>query len=563
MRENLGKIRSIFKSPGLAATFRWSRCVHLRIVLICLITVAVTLFSLCFTIATKGLVDGAVSSNMNQLRKYAILLGLLILIQHGLSAVRAVVRLRATTDLQKTMQGMLVKELLSKEYPGLKGYHSGELVNRVFSDMNVVKNGVMSILPNFIGVAVSFIGAAAILIAMDWHFVILMLVGGLLGLAVVLLFRKPLKDRHKRMQEAEGALHADMQETLENVRLIKSSVSEQRAVQRITGHQDFLAREQIRQGMFSFWMNNSMGLVFELSWLFCMIWGCINIYHGNLTYGSLAAMIQLIGRIQGPIANSLSMASQAYGVTSSAERLLELTDLPDEEETQKLPDFDEIRMDNITFKYDDGVEEVLQSINWTIHKGDFLALTGMSGGGKTSLFQLLLGIYKPTSGRLDFVLGDTVVPASRGTRSLFAYVPQGNTLFSGTLRDNLTMFTDSATDEEIDRAVKAACIDHVVADIGLDAVLGERGVGLSEGQAQRVAVARALLTGAPILLLDEATSALDEKTEAKLLKNISKMRDKTCIIVTHRRAALNICDYVLHIADGKMTQASQDQSDKI
>jgi len=315
--------------------------------------------------------------------------------------------------------------------------------------------------------------------------------------------------------------------------------------------------------MFSFWMNNSMGLVFELSWLFCMIWGCINIYHGKLTYGSLAAMIQLIGRIQGPIANALSMASQAYGVTSSAERLLELTDLPDEEETQKLPDFDEIRMDNITFKYDDGVEEVLQSINWTIRKGDFLALTGMSGGGKTSLFQLLLGIYKPTSGRLDFVLGDTVVPASRGTRSLFAYVPQGNTLFSGTLRDNLTMFTDSATDEEIDRAVKAACIDHVVEDIGLDAVLGERGVGLSEGQAQRVAVARALLTGAPILLLDEATSALDEKTEAKLLENISKMRDKTCIIVTHRRAALNICDYALHIADGKMTQVSREQSDKI
>jgi len=381
-----------------------------------------------------------------------------------------------------------------------------------------------------------------------------MLAGGLLGLGLVLLFRKPLKERHKRMQEAEGALHADMQETLENVRLIKASVSEQRAVRRIGGHQEFLAAEQIRQGMFSFWMNNSLGLVFELSWLFCMIWGCINIYHGILTYGSLAAMIQLIGRIQSPIANAVSMASQAYGVTSSAERLLELTDLPDEEETERLPDFDEIRMDNITFKYDDGVEEVLQSINWTIRKGDFLALTGMSGGGKTSLFQLLLGIYRPTSGRLDFVLGDTVAPASRGTRSLFAYVPQGNSLFSGTLRDNLTMFTDSASDEEIFRAAKAACIDHVVADIGLDAKLGERGVGISEGQAQRIAVARALLTGAPILLLDEATSALDEKTEARLLENISAMRDKTCIIVTHRRAALEICDYTLHIADGKMKE---------
>ena len=246
----------------------------------------------------------------------------------------------------------------------------------------------------------------------------------------------------------------------------------------------------------------------------------------------------------------MSIASQLYGVSSSAERLLELTELPAEEEGEVLHSFDEIVMDDITFKYDDGIEEVLQHVNWTIKRGDFMALTGISGGGKTSLFQLLLGIYRPTKGRMLFRAGDLEVPASRGTRALFAYVPQGNTLFSGTLRDNLTMFTDSATDEEIQAAVDAACLTAVVEDIGYDAVLGERGVGLSEGQAQRVAVARALLTKAPILLLDEATSALDEKTEAKLLKNISKMRDKTCIIVTHRRAALDICDYTLHIEGG-------------
>ena len=306
--------------------------------------------------------------------------------------------------------------------------------------------------------------------------------------------------------------------------------------------------------MFSFRMNDSMGLVFDFSWLFCMLWGCMNIYRGNLTYGSLAAMLQLIGRIQGPIANAVSIASQLYGVTSSAERLLELTDLPDEEEGEVLHSFDEIVMDDITFKYDDGIEEVLQHVNWTIHRGDFMALTGISGGGKTSLFQLLLGIYKPTKGQMLFRDGDKVVPASRGTRALFAYVPQGNTLFSGTLRDNLTMFTDSATEEEIRAAVEAACLTAVVDDIGYDAVLGERGVGLSEGQAQRVAVARALLSGAPILLLDEATSALDDRTEAKLLENISKMRDKTCIIVTHRAAALSICDYTLHIEEGTMSR---------
>ena len=554
MTDNLKKIKKIIRSPGLAAVWRWSKSVHWKVVVICLITVVTTLFSLGFTMATKGLVDGAVSANRHDLRRYAVMLGVIILIQHSLSAANALLRVKTSSFLQKSLQGMLVDELLSKAYPSVKGYHSGELVNRVFSDVSVIKNGVMNILPNFINIGVSFTGAAIILITMDWRFVILMITGGVLGLGLVLLFRRPMKQRHKRMQEAEGALHASTQETMENIRLIKASVSEHRATKQIRLHQEGLMKEQIRQGMFSFWMNNSMGLVFDFSWLFCMVWGCLNIYRGHLTYGSLAAMIQLIGRIQGPIANAVSLAAQAYGVSSSAERLLELTDLPNEEEGEKLTDFDLIDLDNITFKYDDGVEEVLQSINWTIHKGDFLALTGISGGGKTSLFQLLLGIYKPTAGQVLFRSGSKEVRACRGTRSLFAYVPQGNTLFSGTLRDNLTMFTDEADDEEVLAAAKAACIDHVVEDIGLDAVLGERGVGLSEGQAQRVAVARALLSKAPILLLDEATSALDEKTEAKLLQNISAMRDKTCIIVTHRRAALDICDYTLRIADGEMTQ---------
>ena len=557
MSGNIKKLTSIFHSPGIAAVVRWSKCVHIKVVLVCLLTVVATVCSLGFTLATKGLVDSAVSSKSSELTRYGLILVGIILAQHLLSAARAWLRVHASADLQQSLQRMLVKEILAKEYPRLKGYHSGELVNRVFSDMSVIKNGIMSILPNLIGIVVSFIGASAILIAMDWHFVILLIIGGVLGLALVVAFRNPMKKRHKRMQEAEGALHASMQETLENIRLIKSSVSEERAQKQIFKHQDFLHMEQIRQGMFSFRMNDSMGLVFDFSWLFCMLWGCMNIYRGNLTYGSLAAMLQLIGRIQGPIANAVSIASQLYGVTSSAERLLELTDLPDEEEGEKPESFDEIRMDNITFKYDDGVEEVLQSVNWTIKRGDFMALTGISGGGKTSLFQLLLGIYKPTKGQMIFKCGDKELQASRGTRTLFAYVPQGNTLFSGTLGDNLTMFTDSATDEEIRQAVRAACLDRVVADIGLDAVLGERGVGLSEGQAQRVAIARALLTKAPILLLDEATSALDERTEAKVLQNISAMRDKTCIIVTHRRAALEICDYTLHIDQGVMKEAGE------
>ena len=237
----------------------------------------------------------------------------------------------------------------------------------------------------------------------------------------------------------------------------------------------------------------------------------------------------------------------------------EVIGLPDEDQGTELRSFDAIRLEDVSFHYDDGTDHVLVNVNATIKSGDFVALTGISGGGKTSLFQLLLGIYRPKGGAVLFQHGDVTVPASRGTRSLFAYVPQCNSLMSGTLEENLTMFTDHATDDDIKEAVHAACLDDLVAEVGMDAKLGERGIGLSEGQAQRVAIARALLSKAPILLLDESTSALDEQTEAKLLENIDAMRDKTVIIVTHRRAALAICDYQLHIENGHMTRIGTDQ----
>ena len=560
MKENLSKVKQIFRSPAIAAIFKWSKSVHLKIMFICLLTVTTTLFSLGVTLTTRGLIDGAISYRTNAVLKYGLILGGLFFIQRMIAVLLSLLRTEASSILQKSLQGMLSEEILTKDYASLRGFHSGDLVNRVFSDMAVVKDGVVTTLPSFVSIGVSFFGAAAILISMDWRFVILLLVGGALGLGIVLLFRNPMKQRHKRMQEAEASLHATTQESLENIRLIKASVSENRTLEHIRKRQETLRKEQVRQGRFSTVMNNSMGAVFDMSWFFCMIWGCVSISRGNLTYGSLAAIIQLIGRIQGPIANAVNLAARAYGVISSAERLQELTDLPTEEDGEHLPDFGFICVENMSFHYPDSKECVLNNVNCTIRRGDFVAMTGISGGGKTSLFHLLLGIYHPTEGSVFF---QTVVrenesaiqrevPAGKGTRDLFAYVPQGNTLFSGTLRENLTMFTDSATDEEIMTAVKAACIEELVEDIGLQAILGERGMGLSEGQAQRVAVARALLSGAPILLLDESTSALDEETEARLLANISAMRDKTCFIVTHRKAAKMICDYELHISEGKL-----------
>ena len=552
--EDLEKVRKMFRSPAMVQVLRWSKCVHGKILCICVLNVILVFCSLGVTLVTKGLVDAAVSSQQDLLWKNGFMLLGLVLVQLGLGFILSLVRIKASSKLQRHLQGTLIQDILTKEYAALKGYHSGELVNRVFSDAGVIRSGALGILPGIISTLVSFIGAAAILIALDWRFVLLLAFAGVIGSVIVLLFRKPMKERHMRMQKAEDKLHASIQETLENIRLIKASLSEKRIFRQIDNRQEIMEKEQVRQGKFHAVMNNSMGLMFTFSWLFCMLWGCAAIFRGEMTYGSLAAMIQLIGRVQGPIANVVGIAGEIYRVIASAERLMEVTDLPSEGMGELLTDFDEINIDHVTFRYEDGTDDVLREISGTIRKGDFVALTGTSGGGKTSLFQLLLGIYSPNSGKVAFRKGSEETIACRESRALFAYVPQGNTLFSGTLRENLIMFTDETSEEQIREALRVACIEDMANEIGLDAELGERGVGISEGQAQRVAVARALLTGAPILLLDESTSALDEETEARMLENISAMRDKTCLIVTHRKAALAICNYQLHIAEGKMTR---------
>ena len=552
--ENLKKLIHIFHNPAIDSLKEWGHCIRGRIIIICILNVIISLISLGTTIATKFLIDSAIVSDMHAIKVCGAVLLSLIIFECLVYVTLSILHSNASAKLQRNMQSMLLREFLVKDYADIKGYHSGELVNRFFSDVAVVRNGLTSIMPETISMAVSFLGAAIILIVMDWRFIILLIVGGFLGLGIVLAFREPMKTRHKRMQEAEDALHASAQEALANIRLIKASTSEKRTFRYIGIRQAGLEAEQIRRGRFSAFMNHGMGLVFDISWFLCMMWGCICISRGSLTYGSLAAIIQLIGRIQGPIANAVTIAGSAYGVVSSAERLHEITGLHSEKQGETLKDFDSIELRDITFQYNDGNEEVLQDISCEIQKGEFVALTGISGGGKSSLFQLLLGIYQPTVGEVLFHLGNKEVHASRGTRGLFAYVPQGNTLFSGTLRDNLVMFTDEVSEQEIQEACRTACIEDLVSEIGYDAAIGERGVGLSEGQAQRVGIARALRSKAPILLLDEATSALDEETEARLLANISEMRDKTCIIVTHRKAALSICDYVMHLENGRMTK---------
>ena len=540
--------------------WQWSKTRHLSIFGICILSMIGTCGSLVIAAATRGLIDSAVGRDGRQFLFNAILISGAVLTIRLCGLISGLLSAKTGAELLRDLRTMVLRRLLHKQYAELDGFHSGELVNRMFSDVGIVRNGIMEAVPAIVSMAVGFAGAAVLLIRMDWRFIPLMLAGGLLGLILIAAFHKPMTSRHKAAQESEGRLHAALQELLENLRLVKASGTEKRMEGRTEDRQQAFLAAQLRKGRFSVSMNNSISLVFQLSWLFCMLWGCYGIYCGRLTYGMLAAILQLLGQIQGPFSKAAGVADQLYGTISSAERLKELLDLPEEEPVpadDSVPDreFREIRLCGVDFSYRRRAEPVLKQVNLTIRAGEFAAVTGASGSGKSTLFQLLLGIYQPVGGELKFCFADgKEMAVSRSTRGLFAYVPQGNTLFSGTLRENLTMFTDSASDEEILQAARLACLDRFLAELsdGLDTVIGERGIGLSEGQAQRVAVARALLSRAPILLLDECTSALDEKTETELLRNIASLRGKTCLIVTHRRAALEICNSRIHIGAGKV-----------
>lgn len=560
------KIIRMLKSPALADIWRWSEGNHWSVFWICILNLIVSGGSLVITVATKGIIDGATAHMSSQMWFYAIVMIITLLLVRIASLLSGLLSVRTGEVLLKEIRCILLRKLLRKQYASLNGYHSGELVNRMFSDVSVVRNGILDIVPRLVSMAVSFVGAAVILISMDWKFVAVLVAGGGLGMFLLVVFKNPMKTRHKAVQESEGRLHAVLQETLENLQLVKASVSEVRMEHQVARRQEMFLEMQLKKGFLSSYISAGINLLFQLGWLFCMLWGCWGIYQGHLTYGMLAAMIQLVGQIQGPIASAAGIAGQTYSTISSAERLKEILDLPEEEDCGPVgqsilyEQLSEIRIENMDFSYGRGEQSVLEHVNCSIRPGDFVAVTGVSGGGKSTLFQLLLGIYQPCSGRLCFCFNNDSGPAaqetaSRKTRALFAYVPQGNTLFSGTLRENFAMFTDGVTDEEIWQAARLACIDHLIAELedGLDTVIGERGIGLSEGQAQRVAIARALLSKAPILLLDESTSALDEETEAKVLENISSLKDKTCLIVTHRSAAIRICDYRIHIETGKVS----------
>ena len=504
----------------------------------------------------RDLIDAAVEGNRGGIIHSGILLATVVLTQF-------IIRISCnilSEDVQARMESRLRADILAclmrREYSALGDYHSGELLNRMFSDVSVVVSGVISIVPTAANNLVRIVFAAGVLLSLDWRFGIFFIAAGLFVFAATRFFRPKMKRLHTRVQECEGAVRSFLQETVENLLAVRIFSAEHKMLSRNEENQTGMYKARMKRSAFSVAANAGLGLAFGAGYIFALMWGAAGIYGGTMSYGTLTAVLQLVNQIQSPFAGLSSLFPRYFSMCASAERIIALEKLPEEKPAQKLlaaEDFRKIILENVSFSY--GENHVLKNVGIEVEKGDFVSLTGISGGGKSTLFLLLLGAYSPDSGSVSFLSDGGSFSAGRETRPLFAYVPQGNLLFSGTIYENISFLNDNAGEDEVRGAAEIACAMEFIDALpdGMNTRVGENGFGLSEGQAQRIAVARAILGGAPILLLDEATSALDEQTEARLLKNISALDGKTVIIVTHRPAALKICTKHLLLKDGNIS----------
>ena len=509
-----------------------------------------------FALGTRGVVNAAASREAAALLRACIVQAALIAaLLLSLTGVRAL-RDTLSAQLERDWKRRYLKKLLHAEYAACAEFHTAELLNRMNNDARAVTDGLLSTLPGLASMLVRLGGAAAALLAMSPGFTLAALGAGVLVAAVTAAARKRLKSLHKQLGEAEGKTAAFLQEVLEKLLLVQALDAAEAAQSRADALLDGRYALQKRRKNVSLLANTCVSALGYGAGFVTLVWCAIGIMQGRMTFGDLSAMTALVSQLQGPFVNLSGVMPQMIAMLGSCERLMELDALPDEPACARVDaaavyaSLQSIDARGLSFVYDR--EAVLEDVCFSIPKGSFTVITGESGAGKSTLLKLMLGVYHPQAGALTLRTRDGKIPCGPAARPLFAYVPQGNLLFSGTLRDNLTLARPDASDDEIRLAVYASCMDAFLPELplGLDTPLGENATGLSEGQAQRVSIARAVLSGAGILLLDEATSALDAQTEREVLARLRALGNRTCIAVTHRPAALELAQTRLDVQGG-------------
>lgn len=530
--------------------------VRKRIPALLLLTVSHILSALLgvmFALGTRQVIDTAVSGDRDAFFQACLIQGGIILGSLIFLTLSRHLREHLSQVLNRDWKRDLLSVLLHGDYSAVSKYHSAELINRMNNDVRTLDDGLLGIVPNLCSMITKLIAAFLVLLGLEPVFTLLLMAAGLAIVLATALMRRRLKGMHKQVSEANGKVSGFFQEALEKLLMVQAmdvSVEMERRSDELLEARLQMQRKRKNISLFA---NTSVSVMSYAASFIALVWCAFGLLRGQLSFGSLTAVTQLVSQLQNPFVSLSAIIPQYIAASAAAERIMELAELEQEpapvaeDPTTLYARLDAICAEHLTFSYDR--DDILRDAAFRLPKGSFAVITGPSGIGKSTLLKLLLGIFQPESGSLYMDCSQEKRPLDRSTRRMFAYVPQGNLLLSGTLRDNLTIVKPDASEEEIALAVYTSAMDEYLPQLpqGLDTVIGESGAGLSEGQAQRLAIARAVLGCAPILLLDESTSALDAQTEETVLQRIRALPDRTCIAVTHRPAAIALCDWNLEM----------------
>ena len=501
---------------------------------------------------SKNVIDSAITHNYDVLINAVALLVCLIMVQFLLNFSYMKISADIVSKHSLKLQRHIFSNVVNMDYATVSCMHSGELLNRITTDSDVVMCAIIGIVPQIIAFATGVVSAfGALLIIQPLFAVVCAVTGVVVGIGAVLWGRR-LKKYTLMCREWSDKGNSFMLECIQNILVIKSYANEQSVTNQAEEIQKNTYKVLKKRNINNILASLAAEFAFTFGYFLALGWGAFGIAFGTITYGNLMAMVQLVGKVQSPFKGIASVIPQYYQMLASAERLMDIVQFAEEKTDCNISDLETIEFENISFSYNKE-EKVIKNATFKINKGDFILISGISGIGKSTLLKLMLNMYKPDEGKI--VLRDekgNVYTLNNGCRKLFAYVPQGNMVLSGTIEDNIAFFSNDIDSNKIEDCLKLACLWDDVCDMpeGVKTYVGENGMGLSEGQVQRLAVARALYRDVPVLLLDEATSALDVKTEEKMLENIRNLNNKTCILISHKKGVEKYMDKKIIIENG-------------
>ena len=511
-----------------------------------------------FVFASKKLVDIAVvvlqtDAERSGLWVWASIMIGIVIGRIGLNALRSYLQTRTEINLKNRLRRRLFDVLLHLQNDGgSTRYHSGDLLNRMQEDVRVVSTAFSSSIPNLLGTSLQFVAAFVFLMMLDARLGLLVIVIVPAGIIAGRYITARIKGLTHDIRKSDSQVQSHLQESLQHIALLQTMEYTQTSGASLEGLQGELYDNELKRVRFSILSRIFISLAFQAGNTAAFLWGVFGISHGTVTYGMMTAFLQLVAQIQRPLIEMSSQIPTVIHATASIDRIMDLESLPREEidEPVLLEGTAGIRVSDVTFAYPDSSTNVLDGFSYDFRPGSRTAIVGPTGVGKSTLIRLLLSLLKPQGGSIDVYNNIGIAPVSPATRCNLVYVPQGNSLFSGTIRDNLLMGNPEATEQQMRDALHTAAADFVLElPSGIDTQCFEAGGGLSEGQAQRIAIARALLRPGSILLLDEFSSALDAETEITLMQRLTaSLPDHTMIFITHRDKIIDYCTSVVRLA---------------